>query len=418
MKWFRLALCLLALDSRAGTNEVLVSTTSATGQFVAHAPTALLSSAVCAFAEKTKRDWLRQLDLTDAWRDPIVFVVRERANAPPVSIEEFQIQDRIKYEVTFAVPPALDEARVAAATIAALCAELANRDQPRSRGVPYMTAPIPLWLAEGFAQANIGSPDQLLAITRRSLTGGRPQQAKEIMRTSLLPEDSDGSATLFRANAWLLTDSFLRLPSGSRKLRDLIAALGASKTFARAFEAVYGNEFPDGEALEKWWSLELVRRSESIVAGELSAAETARQLDALLQFENARQSAFGQLWRFYKEKWLRPVLRNRRLGLETLRLRAHPLYRSVIAGYIDAIGQLREQKHYRFRRSAEEADRRRMTVETQIRQVQEVLDRAERIYSTTSPETFQEFFRTLDRLEKFEQQRRNPISDYLDEFDQ
>ena len=46
------------------------------------------------------------------------------------------------------------------------------------------------------------------------------------------------------------------------------------------------------------------------------------------------------------------------------------------------------------------------------------MDQAERVYAPEEFSTvFTGYFRTLDQFQKLEDERRNPISDYLDKFD-
>src|SRR5260221_2601999 len=140
---------------------------------------------------------------------------------------------------------------------------------------------MPLWLVEGLAASVHGRVDSLLAITRQSTAAGRPQQVADVLDVKVLPIDT-ADRQLFQANAWLLTESLLALPDGSRKLRSFLSELGAQKSASNAFWAVYHQDFPENAAIEKWWSLEQARRTSVTVAQNLSAAETARQLDAIL----------------------------------------------------------------------------------------------------------------------------------------
>jgi hypothetical protein len=418
----RLAAFIIAGNvNAAGSNEVFAITTSSSRQFTAYAPNPLLSSAICAYAEKIKRDWLQRLELPDAWRDPIVFVLRERTpattNAPAIVSEIFQIEERLKYQITCVVPPPLDGSELAVDIVEALCAEAANHDQPRTRATAYVGAPIPAWLSEGLAQSTVGRPDQMLAVLRRSASGERPLDVMEIMHVMSVPPDQAGR-TFYRANAWMLAESLLCLPDGARKMRQLLLELGTTKVCARAFAAVYGNDLPDELALEKWWSLQQARRTEISVAEDLSAAETARRLDALLVINIGPRPAFDQAWHFYQEPWLKLVLQDKLAGLAALRLHAHPRYRPVVAKYIEAIAQLQDVKLNRFRRAVQAAARQRAAVDQESEQIRRVLDRAEAACIPAGTNAFDDFFRTLDRLEKFEQQRHNPISDYLDKFGQ
>jgi hypothetical protein len=419
--WFAAALLFTASAPAAVTNRVPVITVSTSREFVVHAPNALMSSALCAYVERIKQEWLRRLALEDMWRDVIVLVVRDRAdnlpNAPILTAEMFQAESRLEYRLTLVVPPAPDDATFTAAIVELLCAEAANRDQPRPRDAPYVGAPIPAWLAEGLAQSIVGQTDQLLAVVRRSAGGSRPQTAMELMRATQRSGDT-ADRVLHRANAWLLVEGLLRLPNGPRKLQQLLTELGATRIFAQAFEEVYDNDFPDTAVLEQWWNEQQTRAQELTVAGNLTETETTRQLDRLLAVETEPRPVFDELWRYSDQPWLKPWLRDRSAGLEVLKACGHSLYRPAVAKYAEAVTQLLAGNLNRFRRAVGDAVRLRRAADQQAQQIRDILDRAERTYCPVRTNAYQDFFRTLDQLEKFEQQRRGPIGDYLDRFDQ
>jgi hypothetical protein len=404
----------------AATNPVSVATSSSSRQFTAYASSPLVSSALCAYAERIKHEWLRRLDSPDRWRDAIVFVVRDRqaglTNAPVLAAEMFRFESRLKYQLTIVVPPVPDDATLAAAIIELLSAEAANRSQPLPRDASYVGAPIPVWFSEGLAQSILGQPDRLLGWVRRDASGPRPMTAMELMRVTAVPGDAADRA-FYRAQAWLLVESLLRLPNGPAKMQRWLTELGATKMFARAFERVYGDDFPDTATLEKWWSMAQTRAQEMTVAGNLTAAETARRLNAVLAVEVEPRPAFGELWRYHEQPWLDRALREKLVALQALSAYGHPMYRPVMARYTAAIEQLLDRKLNRFRRAAAEAGRFRRDTDQQVRRIQEALDRAERTYAEADTNEFAGFFRALERVEKFEKQRRNPISDYLDQFE-
>src|SRR5208283_1271946 len=66
--------------AHAATNTV-VTTVSVSRQFAASANDPVLPSALCVYAEHVKQEWLGRMDMTDAWRDPILLVVRPRTAA-------------------------------------------------------------------------------------------------------------------------------------------------------------------------------------------------------------------------------------------------------------------------------------------------------------------------------------------------
>jgi hypothetical protein len=403
----------------AGANPVITST-SVSRQFTALATNAMVSAALCTYAERIKTEWLNRLDMRDTWRDPILLVVRsregDRSNAPVLMAEIFQTEVHFKYQLTFVVPPGPDAPTFTAAIVELLCAEAANRDQPRATSGSYLSAPIPVWLSEGLAQSILGRPDELLAVTRRSASGLRPQTAMELMGAAQPPGDP-ASRALYRANAWLLTRSFMRLPNGTRKMQELLTELGATKTFTRAFDKVYGNDFPDTATLEDWWSNQLTHVRETIVAENYTLADTAHRLDALLTVEVEPHPQFGELWHYYDHPWLAQWLRDRLPAMEALNGYGHPVYRPIVTEYAEAMRQLLDRKINRFRRAAGEAAQLRTNLDRLARQIHETLDRIESRNGGGDTNQFVEFFHTLERLEKFEKQRRDPIGDYLDQFD-
>ncbi len=419
-------------ERAASATNALVSTRSASRQFVVYANDRLLPSALCVYAERVKREWLRLWDTSDRWRDPILIVVRPRepsqTNAPAISLDVFQTDKHLKYQIYCVVPPPLDDAELLTSMVEALCAEWANRDQPMVRGRAYAAPLMPLWLVQGVAASIQGRGDLLLAIARRSVAAGRPQSAADLLNARLLPSDPAERA-LFQANAWIFTESLLALPDGAQKLRRFLTEAGAQKVVSNAFWAVYRGEFPRDAALEKWWSLQQAGRTSAVVAENLTAQETAQRLDDILLtrldptrgrrgMPGEKEMTVDQLWRYADESWLKHVLELKIDRLGALRSQAHPLYQAVIDDYIDAVGWLARQSTVRFRRGVRKAEAARLAAEKQSRAIAAYLDQAERVYAPGEfSRSFAGYFRTLDQFQKLEDERRNPISDYLDKFD-
>lgn len=404
--------------ARAETNAPLNSAISVTRQFTTYAPGRTLPAALCVFAERLKRDWLARLELTDAWRDPIVVVVRETARtnslAAPIHLEITQIGPVVKYEVASAVPPPIEERDLAAVVIRALCLELANRTRPHGTVTNWQAANVPLWLAQGLSESIRGQPEWLVPVARRAANSARPPGVADVMRVGAVPADQP-SRDLFAANSWLLTEGLLRLPRGARKLQKLLGELAWTKSFDEAFWLVYRDNFPTEVAFEKWWLIQQARLATVVLPQNFTATETVRRLDELLTFPEGHR--FNALERFAEQTWLRTVLPERIAGLQGLLAKGHPMYRSAISLYVEAAEQLAAEKLSRYRRAVKEADAQRAEVDRQMREINDALDHAERAYVGAGTNAFQGYFRTLEQAEKFEQQRRNPISDYLDQFD-
>jgi len=417
--WWLLPVFLLLPAARAETNSPLNTAISVSRQFTVFAPGRTLPAAVCVFAERLKRNWLARLELTDAWRDPIVLVIRENTLSndvsAPINLGIIQAGPIVKYEISSSVPPAIEERALAAVVVRALCLEVANRNRPQGSVTNWQSAVVPLWLAHGLSESIHGRPEWLVPVALRGANSARPAGAMDVLRVATLPDD-EASRELFAANAWLLTESLLRLPGGTRKLQRLLGQLPWTKSFEEAFWTVYGESFASEIGLEKWWLMQQARLATIVIPQNLTAAETVRRLDELLTFEEGRR--FNALERFAEKTWLRETLPGRITELRKLLAKGHPMYRSALALYIEAAELLVAQKLSRYRRAVQEADRQRGEVDRQMKAINGVLNHAERAYADPAvTNAFQGYFHTLEQAEKFEQQRRNPISDFLDKFE-
>jgi hypothetical protein len=260
------------------------------------------------------------------------------------------------------------------------------------------------------------------------VAAGRPPQARDLLGAKTPPADPM-ERQLFQADAWIFTESLLALPDGPRKLRDYLSELRAQKTASNAFWTVYRRDFPQETALEKWWSLELVRRASTSQAQNLSADETARQLDAILLTKlsptggrkgmpDETDVTIGDLWQYAEAPWLKDVLKLKIDRLGALRSQAHPLYQPVLDKYAEAVTWLYRGTATRFRHGVKAAERARAAAEKQSHGIAAYMDQAERIYAPGEfSQTFTGYFQTLDQLQKLDTQRRSPVSDYLDQFD-
>ena len=425
---FAKAPCSLA----ASNTNAPICTISTSRQFAIYANDRLLSSALCVYAERVKHEWLQRMNLADEWRDPIVIVVRPCAGAPanesPISWQTFQTDKHLKYQIYCCAPPPVQEADLLAAIVDRLCTEWANRSQPTVRGQTYTVPFMPMWLVQGLAASIRGRNDSMPGVVRRSIVAGRPQRAAGLLTARVLPSNP-AERTLFQANAWIFTESLLGLPGGTEKLRRFLTELGSQKSANNAFWSVYRQDFPRELMFEKWWSLQQVSLASVGVAENLTASETAKQLDDILATKldvvNGRRGQsgesrtdFDQLWHYNDEPWLKNVLRLKSDRLGALRGQAHPFYEPAIDQYLEAINWLILRNTVRFRRTVMKAESAREEADRQTRATDAYLDEQERIHAPEEPSRMLTgYLSTLDHFQDLDQQRRNPIGDYLDKFD-
>jgi len=423
----------MAPYASGATTNVTISTRSASRQFAAYANDRLMPSALCVYAEHIKHEWLRRMNMSDNWRDPILLVVRPReaaqSDAPAIWSAVFQTDEHLQYQIHCLVPPRVDEAELLPKIIDALCSEWANREQTTVHGKAYTVPVIPPWLVQGLAASIQGRYEFMLSLVQRSVAAGRPQQAADLLSMKALPVDPM-EQQLFQANAWIFTESLLALPDGARKLRSFLSELGAQKVAHNAFWTVYQQDFPQEIALEKWWSLEQVQHTSGGVAQNLSAEETARQLDTILLTRLSLTGDHGEtpvvadviidkLPQYEDASWFKDVTKFKIDRLSAVRGQAHPLYQEVLDKYIDAVTWLYQRNQIRFRRSLKHAEAARVAAQKQSRGIAAYMDQAERIYAPEElSKVFTGYFQTLDQFQKMDSERRSPITDYLDKFDQ
>jgi len=163
-------------------------------------------------------------------------------------------------------------------------------------------------------------------------------------------------------------------------------------------------------------ALEQARLASVVIAQNWTTRDTVRRLDELLVFDNGVH--FDQLLKHSEEAWLQQALPERIQALQILLNRAQPIFRPVLEAYVEAGQWLAEGKLSRYHRTVERAETLRVETEKQMQSIDNVLDQAEEKYAgDISTNAFRGYFQTLDQLDSFERQRRNPISDYLDQFD-
>jgi hypothetical protein len=156
-----------------------------------------------------------------------------------------------------------------------------------------------------------------------------------LLKAEVLPNDST-ERQLFQADAWIFTDGLLGLHQGPQKLRSFLSELGAQKVASNTFWKVYRDDFPNATALEKWWSMELVRHTSRSVAQDLSAEDTQRSLSAILVTKlgpvggrrgmpGETDVAIDDLWQYTGAPWLTGLLKFKIDRVGALRGVAHPL---------------------------------------------------------------------------------------------
>ena len=338
---------------------------SESGQICVFCDVPAQGAALAAYCEDVRGRLLKRLGENGAWRAPIVVVVRPRPkeSAPPMPGEESAIRcsatsvsGHIRFQVEFTAPPAVDAARFVRALVGSLCAEVANRGLAKvSSG--QSIARVPAWLVAGLSQ-NVRDDARHAALVELKAAMGRGSLLtfEQITETWATPVDPREAAA-YDAQCAMLVEALEEEQSGRANLRAFLSGLKPDVRWGETFLQVFGTDFSDPATVERWWSSRAASKAAKIVPQALGASETRRQLEEALQVvlptaqgAEANPVMFDEIMgRGRDAKTMLAALNPNEVRLMTLSPLAHPLYRTVIGYYLDAIKQLRKENMRQFK---------------------------------------------------------------------
>jgi len=317
--------------------------TSATRQFTVYCEDTLLRSRVTSFADEVKHDVLELIGARDQWKVPIVITL-EMAARPnevtnPVGMVFAETPDgpTIQLGVTIGADPAA--VHLQKHIMRAVLLDYMHREHPPRKGEPY--AEPPWWFISG-AIEKIRQRDQ----------GIEAGLFRQLIETNKLPAVTDflpgrgmelgPTATAFdNACAFALLQMLLDQPEGKARLgqllRDWPTARGdAAAALIKAFPAIG----PDANGLQKWWTLNLARFAASDRYRGLSAEDTDKELQVLLEFDVVKDKAgktehfaIGQFKDFSKLRGAKLAAKKQQAAVIALSTKANALLRPVLADY-------------------------------------------------------------------------------------
>ncbi|MEQ1862420.1 MAG: hypothetical protein ABMA13_21080 [Chthoniobacteraceae bacterium] len=321
--------------------DLRAKSTSASKQFTVYCSDTALRARVSGFAEEVKRDVLDLLGERDRWRIPIV-VTLEAANAggsSPVSLRLAQTPDgpTIQLGVSIGDDPAA--VHLQKHLIRAVLIDFIHRDHPPKSGEPYAEAP--WWIVAGaiekFRQRDLGVDadvfQRLIQMSKLpAVTDFIAGRGEELGRTAGAFDNACAVALL-----QLLLDQPGGRPGLVKLLRAWPDAQGDSiRALGRAFPAL-GH---DATSLEKWWTLNLARFAASDRYRGLTAADTDRELQALLEFDvvvdkvgRKERFAVGQFKEFMRLRGAKAAVDAQQKAIVGLSTKANTLLRPVLADY-------------------------------------------------------------------------------------
>ncbi len=422
-------------------------------------------------AAETQRLFLTALRLPPAFRHPIVVQIRDsgtlRPGARPVWSEISEIPGGFRLEINVVpenkvVPGDLWREEI----VRCLLAEIILRDRSGS-DLSGSDAPPPDWLLHGtlelLSYQATGRPSEAFASVFRL---GHVLPLEDIFRAE--PRGMDTvSRSIYRASCCGLLQMLLEQPNGPASMAALLPALASagddpSTAIARSFPALTAS----GNSLPKWWALQLATMAEPGADEILSPKDSDAALSSALVFHLPADAADaakpspkpkGPLKRLFsrkkaaadpqpsdapapataptespespgrslpfsswpdvlKRKDRAAILSGTSLALTKLSIRAHPLYRPIIADYLAVIKDLESGKHLkdlpeRLRKTEATA----ASLRAELSRIEDYLDWFEATQQEEQGDEFRDYLRAEDELKRPPPPRNDPISRYLDE---
>jgi hypothetical protein len=385
---------------------------SVSRQFIVYGTDVRIRGAICDVAEQTKRDLLRLTDQRDEWATPIVINAQyPQANLPETprtALSFSQTGFGLKLQLDLTIASDLSRPEVRRELLRAVVLEMMYRARPNvAPGTDYSSPPD--WLLEGIAtqqsEIELAATDLLAA----------PVAAQKILpltdflnqRPNLL--DAPGRA-LYRAYSFALVQLLTQPPEGPHRLAKFIADLPAASNdpladLQKHFPELSGS---DGN-VEKAWTTQIARLSVPRPYQLLSAAETERLLNAILE-ETWQLSEFAK-WE--KRSNAKSVLNGLTHELRTLATRANPSYRPIVSEYTAITTLLAAGKRKGISQRLERLIASRKTLTRQMRGIDDYMNWFEATKGRGLSGAFTDYMKAVETSSRPES-RRDPISVYLD----
>ncbi len=416
---FALIACLASAKAASPERSISISR-----QFIVYGPNARLRGAVCDLAEQTKTTALHLLGERDAWKTPIVIDAHyPEANSPesaPAQLDVSQTGFGLKLQLQLVIGSEVNGQRAEREILRATFLEMMYRGQPQvAPGTAY--AQPPDWLLDGtLALASTNDATEIAPTLRTAVNSGGVVSLEDFLQQRPALMESP-SRKIYRAYSAALVSMLLDLPNGRARLARFLADR------PRSIDNSLGDlsaHFPDlGENAEAWqkkWVLNVARVSSRDRYGLLSCEESERQLAQTLQLEIAGQNqaptVFGleEFSTFLSRPSAKVALQVLRQQLLLLSGRAHPLYRPIVAEYLELVRLL---QHKKTKHLTERLARIRGTREHISRRMSEIDDYLNWFEATQSHSTsgaFWEYLQAAQSANETEPRRQDPISVYLD----
>lgn len=449
-------------DSRVSVSDLIEREISEDFQLVVEGEDSLARSMFSAFSRDIRREFRNKLQLRDTdWTIPIHVqlsgssreVVSGRYLATEVALfasNRFSITLHVKLHDRFEEEEYVNE------LLRVLLLDQILQPHTKDPGtIADREITVPAWLTHGFSQSiahkRIGSPSSYYAGFLKSEQMLGTDQIFSVEN----PDDLNPvSLAIFRASSSALVETLLDQPGGHLTLRKVLADLAIQDS--PNMDALLLQHFPGFRELEngveKWWALQLatlaqqqsfeflnpeetearLNRALTVIFEEKSpnAVENPNQKKSLLERLNLKGNRnqedspapfngnLNQFESFLDRKDLREGLLRNHNELQTLLAYGFPLYRTVLARYLDILERIADRKTNGVPEELMELEALRTKIRETMIRTRDYLNYYEATAAPEKSEAFENYMRLRRELENAPPPHRNdPVSNYLDDLE-
>lgn len=417
----------------AGNNDALPARViSRSGQFSVSGGDPAVRASVAILAEEAKDDLLKLSDLKDGWKTMISIVLHGQPGDPlpprSVALNLFSNEGGYSMRLDLHLSRGIERERFLRAITTALLYEQALRNLPPGNTDSALL--VPPWLVEGLREAvewqqKRGDRRLYDAIFKH---GGVYKLNDLFAVTEAGHDDLDGAMrAAFRVASGAMVMALLEQPQGKEGFRTFISE---AANFGGEMPVLLRRCFPElnlsERSLEKWWMLVGIDKSAPDLTESLGVAETESGLEEALRLhfrDSAGMATEKPLHGSWEELAALPAparveaVRPAQDALVRLSYRSFPSFRPIIAEYQLIFGELLKPKPQKIAERLAGLLESRQIMSEKARRARDYLDWFEITRVRETSGAFEDYLSLKERLKNRPQERKDPVSSYLDRME-
>ncbi|MFP6859248.1 MAG: hypothetical protein VCA73_18360 [Roseibacillus sp.] len=405
--------------------ELKPRTESSSRQFVVHGSDFVMRAAIASLAEETRASLLKVVGEEKLWEHAIAIQLHgnqgDEAPARTMRSQFFQVPGGFRLQLDIHLARG-KPAGLESALLELLLIERGLRGKGNARLEASLS--IPPWLVEGMLESfrwKRGERDR--GLYAALIENNQLFPVKKLLEIADPGEMDAMTRSAFQASSCALVLALLNQTAGKSAMSAMLQEMA---TFEGDEMALLMKHFPGmnlgKESFSKWWALQLTRMSEPSLMQVLNIGDTEQQLKSLLvvRFKDPAGNDielaaddFRNLLALpveARKDAIRPVIERGGLFL----YRAFPAHRPILTEYLRILGEIAIDTDDSVEERLQSLATRRADLEALGTRTRDYLEWYRITNSKQLSGDFESFIELKENLQSRPQQRKGPVSEYLD----